>query len=68
LQDLNLSKVSEPKDADQMTEQEVLERKALKVFHMAWSGITKYLRTITQVRGKPVEFPALGIFVPVVED
>ena len=32
---------------------------------MAWSGITKYMRTICQVKCKPIEFPNFGIFVPV---
>lgn len=62
--DLKLDKISEPKDAENMTEYEILEKKALKVFHMAWSGITKYMRTIVQVKNKPIEFPGLGIFVP----
>ncbi len=33
---------------------------------MAWSAITKYMRTVCQVKCKPVEFPNFGIFVPVV--
>ena len=32
---------------------------------MAWSGVTKYMRTVTQGKWKPVEFPGLGIFMPV---
>ena len=32
---------------------------------MAWSGVTKYMRTVTQGKCKPVEFPGLGIFMPV---
>ena len=32
---------------------------------MAWSGFTKYMRTVCQVKCKPVEFPGLGIFMPV---
>jgi hypothetical protein len=32
---------------------------------MAWSGLTKYIRTICQIKGRSVEFPGLGIFVPV---
>ena len=31
---------------------------------MAWSGLTKYMRTICLIRSKPVEFPYLGVFVP----
>lgn len=32
---------------------------------MAWSGITKYIKSICQLKGKAVEFPHLGVFVPV---
>ena len=32
---------------------------------MAWSGVTKYLRTVCQVKQRPVELPGLGIFMPV---
>ena len=32
---------------------------------MVWSGTTKYLRTTCQDKGKPVEFPGLGIFNPI---
>ena len=32
---------------------------------MVWSGVTKYMKTVTQVKCKPVEFPGLGIFLPV---
>lgn len=45
--------------------QEVEQKKALKLFHMVWSGVTKYLKTVAQGKCKPVEFPGLGIFVPV---
>lgn len=33
---------------------------------MAWSGICKYMKTVTQIKNKPIEFPGLGIFVPVI--
>lgn len=29
-----------------MGEEEYLQRKAIKLFHMTWSGVTKYLRTL----------------------
>ena len=32
---------------------------------MVWSGTTKYLRSICQEKGKPIEFPGLGIFNPI---
>jgi len=30
-----------------MHEKEYYQKKALKLFHMAWSGVTKYMRTVT---------------------
>jgi len=47
-----------------MNVQEYLERKALKLFHMAWSGVTKYIRSIVFDKKNPCEFPGLGIFLP----
>ena len=34
---------------------------------MTWSGVTKYMRTVCQVKNKPVQFPGLGIFVPMLK-
>lgn len=34
---------------------------------MTWSGVTKYMRTVCQVKNKPVQFPGLGIFVPILK-
>ncbi len=48
-----------------MDEEEYLQRKAIKLFHMAWSGVTKYLRTLLINKKSPCEFPGLGIFYPV---
>ena len=48
-----------------MNEEEYLQRKAIKLFHMAWSGVTKYLRTLLIGKKLPCEFPGLGIFYPV---
>ena len=48
-----------------MTEKEILMRKAAKLYHMAWSGVTKYLKTVCQVKQKPIEFPGFAIFLPV---
>ena len=63
LLDLNLAKIRDPQ---QFTDEvDYSKKKALKLYHMAWSGITKYMRTICQLRGKPIEFPGLGVFVPV---
>ena len=32
---------------------------------MAWSGTTKFIRQMVIVKGRPVEFPGLGIFNPI---
>lgn len=44
LLDLNLAKIRDPQ---QFTDEvDYSKKKALKLYHMAWSGITKYMRTI----------------------
>lgn len=48
-----------------MTEEIYYQKKAMKLFHMTWSGVTKYMRTVCQIKNKPVQFPGLGVFVPV---
>jgi len=44
--DLNLDKVTSPMNADEISEEEMYKKKLNKLFHMAWSGITKYMRTV----------------------
>lgn len=44
LDDLNLSQIDGPKDTHGLSDKQILEKKAIKVYHMAWSGITKYIR------------------------
>ena len=46
LNQLNLEMISDPQNSAELTEKEYLQKKALKLFHMAWSGITKYMRTV----------------------
>ena len=60
---MNLVKIKDPQSFKD--ELDYTKKKALKLYHLAWSGITKYMRTICQLRGKPIEFPNLGIFFPV---
>ena len=43
---LNMEMISDPTNVGELTEKEFLQKKALKLFHMAWSGITKYMRTV----------------------
>jgi len=35
---------------------------------MVWCGITKYVKTVCHIRCKPIEFPHLGIFLPIMPD
>ncbi len=44
LLDLNLTKIRDPQNFTD--ELDYSKKKALKLYHMAWSGITKYMRTI----------------------
>ena len=65
IRDLNMDRVMGPSNAAELSDKEVMIRKATKLYHMAWSGVTKYLRTVCQVKQRPVEFPGLGILMPV---
>ena len=64
LNELNMDRISDPQDLKDITEEVYYQKKAMKLFHMTWSGVTKYLRTVCQVKCKPVQFPGLGVFVP----
>ena len=64
LADLGLDKVPAPQNGEQLPREELLQRKALKLYHMAWSGLTKYIRTVCIVNRQPIEFPGIGIFKP----
>ena len=48
--DLNLDRISGPTTGEDISEEEIYKKKFNKLFHMAWSGITKYIRTVTQVK------------------
>ena len=62
----NMDRISGPSNVDGLSEEEINNKKLNKLYHMAWSGICKYMRTVTQIKNKPIEFPGLGIFVPVI--
>ena len=64
---LNLNKVKEPKNVNNVSKDKIQIQKATRLFHMAWSGITKYLKTVCIARGKPVELTDIGILVPMNE-
>ena len=46
LSELNLDQMSDPLNMKDMTEKEYYQKKSLKLFHMTWSGVTKYMRTV----------------------
>lgn len=62
----NMDRISGPSNCEGLSEEEINNKKLNKLYHMAWSGICKYMRTVTQIKNKPIEFPGLGIFVPVI--
>ena len=66
LKDLNLMAIPDPLNADSLNDDEYYQKKALRLFNMAWSGITKSLSSICALKKRPVEFPHFGIFVPFV--
>ena len=40
---------------------EVLKKKALKLYHMFWTSVTKYLNQAVWVQQRAVELPQLGV-------
>ena len=55
---LKLGKVN----LDDLTQEEYFKKKALKLYHMVWSGTTKYLRTILMsLRWLPAVRMLLGL-------
>ena len=66
LNDLNLASfesnaASQTPTNSTMSEQ---QRSAQRLFHMAWSGITKYIRQVTVGMSKAIDMPGLGYLVP----
>lgn len=62
--DLYLERVRDPQDTADKSEDQIAAQKAMKLFHMVWSGVTKYMRTICLIKGKSVELADIGVFVP----
>lgn len=52
------------KEADSL---EVTQRKAMRLFYMVWSGLTKCLRNMVQQQKKALEIRDFGIFGPIFE-
>ncbi len=48
-----------------MAQDDTAQKKTLRLYQMLWSGLTKYLLQMVQVRGKAVEIPSFGVFYPV---
>ena len=61
---LNLDKVKDPKNVAAMSKETIKLQKATRLFHMVWSGITKYIKTMVVARSRAVELTDIGIFVP----
>lgn len=40
----------------------------MRLYQMLWSGLTKYLQSMVQLRGKAVEIPGFGVIYPVFEE
>ena len=49
------------------TSLEVNQRKAVRLFYMVWSGLTKCLRNMVQQQQKAIEIPGFAIFGPIAE-
>lgn len=46
---------------------EATQRKALRLFYMVWSGVTKCLRNMVQMQKKALEIKDFAIFGPISE-
>lgn len=53
-----------PVDADKLSQHELVKKQALRLVNMVWSAVTKYLKSVVVGKQRPVEFPQLGIIVP----
>ena len=47
LNELNMDRISDPQNLQDITEEVYYQKKAMKLFHMTWSGVTKYMRTVS---------------------
>lgn len=76
---LNLQFIKDPQTADETADAgsalkdyssdslDVSQRKALRLFYMVWSGLTKCLRNIVQQQKKALEIKDFAIFGPIFE-
>ena len=50
LEDLNMDRIpGSTKGTNDVTSHILLQKKSLKLFHMVWSGVTKFMRSVCQV-------------------
>ena len=56
-----------PKDTSSTDTLDVTQRKALRLFYMVWSGVTKCLRNQVQSQRKALEIKDFAIFGPISE-
>ena len=59
--------VDHPKDTSATDTLEVSQRKALRLFYMVWSGVTKCIRNMVQQQKKAIEITNFAIFGPIFE-
>ena len=52
-------------DLDPSSDLESKQRKAIRLFYMVWSGVTKCLRNIVQSQKKAIEIKDFAIFGPI---
>jgi len=64
---LSLDAKKSPRNKNVGTEKEVVQRKALRLFYMVWSGMTRLIRAMVVQNGKPFEIQGLGTFGPLVD-
>ena len=57
----------QPKDTSATDTLEVSQRKALRLFQMVWSGVTKCIRNMVQQQKKAIEIQNFAIFGPIYE-
>ena len=71
---LNLQFIRDPNEkesgdryAQEGSTSESNQRKAMRLFYLVWSGVTKCLVNIVQKQQKAIEIPGFAIFGPILE-
>ena len=58
----------QPRDTSATDTLEIRQRKALRLFYMVWSGVTKCMRNMVQQQKKAIEIQGFAIFGPIFEE